>query len=173
MIFTSVLYILLFHYLCNKKVCNYTVTPASLNQNWAELQGFIFCCFLKTHIILPKKLSKSVAFQTFPVKICLTASLPLVLLGHKLRGVRAQLLSQVQIFVTPWTIAHQAPLSVGFPRQEYWCGWLFPSAGDLPHLEVKAVSPELAGGFFATEPPGKPKFSGIQKLMQMGLLMWK
>ena len=107
------------------------------------------------------------------MKIYLTALLPLVLLGHKLRGVRAQLLSQVQIFVTPWTIACQAPLSVEFPRQEHWSGWLFPSAGDLPHLEVKAVSPALAGGFFVAEPPGKPKFSGIQKLMEMGLLMWK
>ena len=64
-IFTSVLYVLLFHYLCNKKVCNYTVTPASRNQNWAGLQGIIFCCFLKTHTILPKKLSKCVAAQPF------------------------------------------------------------------------------------------------------------
>ena len=45
----------------------------------------------------------------------------------------AQLLSPVRLFVTPWTVAHQAPLSVGFPRQEYWSGLPFPSPGDLPH----------------------------------------
>ena len=107
------------------------------------------------------------------MKICLTALLPLVLLGHKLSGIHAQLLSQVQIFVTPWTVAHQTSLSMGFPRQECWSGWLFPPAGDLPHLEVKPMAPALAGGFFATELPGKPKFSSIQKLMGMGLLMWE
>ena len=41
-------------------------------------------------------------------------------------------LSHVQFFVTPWTIAHQAPLSMGFPRPEYWSGFPFPSPGDLP-----------------------------------------
>ena len=59
-------------------------------------------------------------------------------------------------FVTQWTIAHQAPQSTGFPRQEYWSELLFPSPEDLsdPDL-IKAVSPVLAGGFFITEPPGK------------------
>ena len=61
-------------------------------------------------------------------------------------------------FVTPWTISHQVPLSMGFSRQEYWSKLLFPSPGDLPNLgiqPVSPVSPALAGGFFATEPPGK------------------
>ena len=58
-------------------------------------------------------------------------------------------------FVTPWTITHQAPLSVGFPRQEYWSGLSFPPPGDLPKPGIQPVSPELAGGFFTTEPPGK------------------
>ena len=56
--------------------------------------------------------------------------------------------------MTPWTVAHQAPLSMGFPGQEYWSGLPFPSPGDLPDLGIKPVSPALAGGYFTTEPPG-------------------
>ena len=48
-------------------------------------------------------------------------------------------------FVTPWTIGYQAPLSMGFPRQEYWSGLPFPSPGDLPDPGIKPESPELAG----------------------------
>ena len=59
-------------------------------------------------------------------------------------------------FVTPWTIALQAPLSVGFPRQEYWSVLPFPSPGDLPDPEIEPVSPAVTGRFFTTEPPGKP-----------------
>ena len=58
--------------------------------------------------------------------------------------------------VTPGTVAHQAPLSMGFPRQEYWNGLPFPTQMDLPNPEIEPVSPALAGGFFTTEPLGKP-----------------
>jgi len=57
--------------------------------------------------------------------------------------------------VTPWTVARQAPLSMGFSRQEYWSGLSFPSPGDLPDPEIEFASPALAGGFFTTEPPEK------------------
>ena len=57
----------------------------------------------------------------------------------------------------PWTVVCQVPLSVGFSRQEYWSGLSFPSPGDLPHPGIEPVSPILAGGFFTTEPPGKPE----------------
>ena len=57
-------------------------------------------------------------------------------------------------FVT-WTVAHQAPLSMGFSRQEYWNGLPFPSQGYLPNPGMEPVSPALAGGFFTTEPPQK------------------
>ena len=66
-----------------------------------------------------------------------------------------QSLSRVGLFATPWTVAHQASLSMGFPRQEYWSGLPFPSPGDLPDPGVKLASPEWAGGFFTTESPGK------------------
>ena len=56
----------------------------------------------------------------------------------------------------PWTTAHKAPLSVGFPRQEYWSGLPFPSPEDLPDPEIEPLSPALTGGFFTTESPGKP-----------------
>ena len=68
----------------------------------------------------------------------------------------AQSLSRVWLFATPWTVARQAPLSKGFPRQEYWSGLPFLSPGDPPNPGIKPVSPALAGGFFTTESPGKP-----------------
>ena len=69
-------------------------------------------------------------------------------------------LSHVQLFAPPWTVGHQAPLSIEFSRQEYWSGVLFPTPGDLPDTGIKLVSPvspTLAGGFFTTEPYGKLK----------------
>ena len=63
-------------------------------------------------------------------------------------------------FQPPWTVTYQAPLSMGFPRQEYRRGLPFPSPGDLPNpgIEpVSPVSPALVGGFFTIEPPGKPE----------------
>ena len=69
------------------------------------------------------------------------------------------MLSHVRLFATPRTVAHQAPLSRGFSRQEYWSGLPFPPPGDLPDPGVEPtslVSPALAGGFFTTESPGKP-----------------
>ena len=70
--------------------------------------------------------------------------------------------SVVSDFGTPWTVACQAPLSIGFSRQEYWSGLPFPSLEDLPNLGIKPaspaspVSPALADGFFTTESPGRP-----------------
>ena len=69
---------------------------------------------------------------------------------------RAQSLSHVQLFVNPWTVAVQAPLSMEFSRQEYWSGLPFLSPRDLPDPGIKPGSPALACGFFTAEPPGKP-----------------
>ena len=68
----------------------------------------------------------------------------------------AQSLCLVQLSATPWTVAHQAPLSMGFSRQDYWSGLPFPSPGDLPDPGIEPTSPALAGGFLTTVPPGKP-----------------
>ena len=59
-------------------------------------------------------------------------------------------------FATPWTVVHWAPLFMGFSRQEGWSGLPFPSPGDLPGPGIDSVSPELAGGLFTAESPGKP-----------------
>ena len=66
----------------------------------------------------------------------------------------------VWLFVTPWTAAHQAPLSMEFSRQEYWSGLPFPIPRDVPNpgIEpVSPVSPALEGRFSTTKPPGKPE----------------
>ena len=60
------------------------------------------------------------------------------------------------LFATPWTVAFQASLPMGFPRKEYWSGSPFPSPGDHPNPGIEPVSPALTGGFFTTEPPEKP-----------------
>ena len=68
--------------------------------------------------------------------------------------------SVVSDSATPWTVAHQAPLSMGFSRQEYYSELLVPASGDLPDPGIKftSVSPALAGRFFTTVPPGRPKY---------------
>ena len=61
--------------------------------------------------------------------------------------------SHILLSVTPWTVAHQSPLSMGFSRQEYWSGLPFPSPGDLPNPGIELVSlihAALAGRFFTT-----------------------
>ena len=65
-------------------------------------------------------------------------------------------LSYVWFFVTLWSVARQAPLSVRFSRQEHWSGLPLPSSGDLPDPGIKPMFPALAGTFFTTEPPSKP-----------------
>ena len=65
-------------------------------------------------------------------------------------------LSRVRLFVTPWTAARQAPLSMGFSRQEYWSGLPFHSPGDLPDPETEPKSPALQADSLQSEPPGKP-----------------
>ena len=64
--------------------------------------------------------------------------------------------SCVRLFLTLWTIALQAPLSMGSSRQEYWSGLPCPPPGNLPNPGIEPASPALAGGRFTTEPPGKP-----------------
>ena len=61
-------------------------------------------------------------------------------------------------FAIPCNTACQAPLSMGFPRQEYWNGLPFHSPGYLPNLRNERTSPALASGFFTTKPPGKPLY---------------
>ena len=72
--------------------------------------------------------------------------------------------SRVWLLATTWPVARKAPLSMGFPRQEYWGGLPFPPLGNLPNPGIKPVSPALAGRFFTTEPPEKP-FTGRSSII--------
>ena len=64
-------------------------------------------------------------------------------------------LSHVRFFATPWTVAYQAPLSLGFSRQEYWSRLPFPSPGDLPNPGIEPRSPALQADTLPSEPLGK------------------
>ena len=72
--------------------------------------------------------------------------------------VKVKSLSRVRLFVTPWTVAYQAPLSMGFSRQEYWSGLPFPSPGDLPNPGIEPGFPTLEADALISEPPGKPEY---------------
>ena len=65
-------------------------------------------------------------------------------------------LNHAQLLATPWTVALQASLSMGFPRQEYWSGLPFPSSWDLPNPGIEPGSPTLQADSLLSEPPGKP-----------------
>ena len=67
--------------------------------------------------------------------------------------VKVKSLSHVQLFGTPWTVAHQASMSMGFSRQEYWSGLPFHSPGDLPNPGIEPKSPTLQADALPTEPP--------------------
>ena len=71
---------------------------------------------------------------------------------------KVKLLSRVRLLATPWTVAYQAPLSMGFSRQEYWSGLPFPSPGDLPDPGIESRSPALQADALPSELPGKPAF---------------
>ena len=72
-------------------------------------------------------------------------------------------LSHVRLFVTSWTLAYQAPPSMGFSRQEYWSGLPFPSPGDLPDPGIEPRSPTLEADALTSEPPGKPNYTPLKK----------
>ena len=68
--------------------------------------------------------------------------------------VKVKSLSCVSLFAVPWTVAYQAPPSMGFSRQEYWSGLPFPSPGDLPNSGIKPWSPTSQADASTSEPPG-------------------
>ena len=84
-----------------------------------------------------------------------------------------KLLSCVQLFATPWTVTYQAPLSMGFYRQEYWSGLPFPSPGDLPNPGIKPGSPALQADALPSEPgkliPKEDYLDGITESVDMSL----
>ena len=79
-----------------------------------------------------------------------------------------KLLHCVRLFGTPWTIGYQAPLSMGFSRQEYWSGLPFPSPEDLPDPGIEPGSPALQADALTSEPAGKPRVYSRGLEMYMG-----
>ena len=78
---------------------------------------------------------------------------------HTHAKVKVKSLSRVRLFATPWTVAHQAPLSMEFSRQEYWSGLPFPSPGDLRKPGIEPRSPALQADALPSEPPGKSPYA--------------
>ena len=74
---------------------------------------------------------------------------------YSIQNVNVKSLSHVQLFMTPWTVAYQAPLSMGFSRQQYWSELAFPSPRDLPNPGIKPQSPASQTEALTSEPPGK------------------
>ena len=81
----------------------------------------------------------------------------------------------VQLFVTPWTVARQAPLSMGFSRQEYWRGLPFSSPRDLADPGIKTashMSSALTDGFFTTSATWEAQHSQINKYFKKKMVLW-
>ena len=83
------------------------------------------------------------------------------------QGMHACSVAKLGLFATSWTVARQAPLSMGFPRQEYWSGLPFTSPGDLPDPGLEPRSPALQTDSLPSEPPGKPWGQGRACLSQL------
>ena len=101
-------------------------------------------------------------YPSFSVFILLSILLHIVWIlksNWKKERKKVKSLSCVRLFGMPWTVAHQAPLTMEFSRQEYWSGLLFPPAGDLPDPGIEPASPVLAGGFFILRHLGSPSYS--------------
>ena len=94
--------------------------------------------------------------MTLLTKVCLVKAMvfPVVMYGCE-KSSEVKSLSLVRLFVTPWTVAYQAPLSMGFSRQKYWSGLPFPSPGDLPDPGIEPGFPALEADSLTSEPPGK------------------
>ena len=81
--------------------------------------------------------------------------------------------AQSRLFATPWTVARQAPLFVGFSRQDYWSGLPCPPPGDLPDPGIESRSSALQEDSLPSEPPGKPAgvINAISELLEIGKLV--
>ena len=119
---------------------------------------FFFLVTLSSQFLLGKSAGvKLLCYKVYYMCVCVCVCVcvrPCVCVSHT----RTHAYPVAQLCLsTPWAVAHQAPLSMGFPRQEYWSGVPFLPPGDLPDSGIKPMSPALAGGFFTSEPPGKPQ----------------
>ena len=110
---------------------------------------------------LPNILKRSIPWQDRPLitshfHFIFNHRQPVIILLEKRKCL---LLSHVQLFATPWTVACQVPLSIEVPRQEYWSGLPFPPPGDLPYPEIQPRSPSIAGRVFTIWGTRQAQFS--------------
>ena len=134
---------------------------------WVSIQSNLFASYLPACL---KYIAWADAYSN-PVKKVLSLSFPCVWmrlqsLSDWLRIIRfvikvkvkVKLLSRVRLFVTPWTVAYQATLSMGFSRQEYWNGLPFPSPGDLPDPGIESGVPHCRQKLYPLSHEGNPKY---------------
>ena len=141
----------------NTRVFSFSAFLSLLRENTmskeeTKKRGFLRTCKPRREVALEPD---HVGSQPLCFLISRTVRNAFLVLSH----LHAQSLSCVPLFATLWTVAHQAPLFMTLTWQEYWWWLSFPTPGDIPDPGIKPTSPAssaLAGGFFTTEPPGKP-----------------
>ena len=129
------------------------------------LSDRIFCMFVR-YIWLKVLFKLFVSFLIFyldNLSIVKSSTLALLFLPSDLLCVLSHF-SCVRLFATTWTVALQAPLSMGFSRQEYWSWLLCPPPGDLPKPVIKPRSPSLQASLLLSEPPRKPMYTSVGSL---------
>ena len=118
-----------------------------ISSKWKRQSGFVFCvCVCEREKERGKKRGRERERERETFCRCCNIKRPSV----------SQSVICAWLFVTPWTVAHQAPLSMEFSRQEYWSGLAFPSPGDLPVPGMEPGSPTFQAYSLLTELPGKP-----------------
>ena len=131
---------------------------SSWPRDWNWVSGIVGRRF--NHLSLQRSLSQRRMQQNNPfTESSSLGSIPLSILTNQyhVSEWRVKSLSRVRFLATPWTVAYQAPPSMGFSRQEYWSGLPLPSPGDLPDSGIKPRSPALRADALTSEPPGKPR----------------
>ena len=126
------------------------------NLHWSSISHIIIymfqCYSLKSSH--PRLLSQSPKICS--LQLCLFCCLAYRVIVTIFLSEWVKSLSCVWLFATPWTVAYQDPLSMGFSRQEYWSGLPFSSPGDLPDPGIESQSPTLQADTLTSKPPGKP-----------------
>ena len=114
------------------------------------LSSMLYCCLVSNFFLLNVLNVKFMTVEFFWRGLWIVSVFKIFLFRKKVKS-----FSHVRLFATLWTIAHQAPLSMGFSGQEYWSGLPFPSPGDLPNPGMESRSPALQVDALTSEPPGK------------------
>ena len=144
----------------------------------ANGQDLCKCVYIHTleHLSLYKsvlqKLSRCLHTGSY-VNICKREMTKCTLYGYESVKAKAKSLSRVRLFVTPWTVAYQAPLSMGFSRQDYWSGLPFPSPGDLPDPGTEPRFPTLEADSLTWATGSPYEYYSTIRMKQIYINWWK